>query len=347
MLRLLILAAAVQMILGSIPQISDNPSRDWVEGFSIILAVVVVVSVGSITNWSKEKAFKELNKRSQEDLEVSLIRNGKAKQFHPDNILVGEIFSFSGGKTIPVDGLILSATDVEMDESPLTGESQRMKKEVFEEVLKEAEILISKNASFEKISSYLVFSGTKCVKGQGCMLVLRVGKNSEIGKIEGRISGENSKNTLEAKLDSLAGDIGKVGIVAALITFVALIIRFGVSFGTEKASYDKFVQQMANKNITSINPNITYNFTLDDNSTIVTNAPEDPTLLVGKKILNIVLLCIAIIVVAIPEGLPLAVTLSLAFAIGKMQKQNNLVRSMTSCELWAPRILCAPIKQEL
>ena len=67
MIRLIILAAIVQIILGTIPQISEDSSKEWVRGFSIIVAVAILVSEGSITNWSKEKAFKELNKKSKDN----------------------------------------------------------------------------------------------------------------------------------------------------------------------------------------------------------------------------------------------------------------------------------------
>jgi Ca2+ transporting ATPase len=315
MLILLICSAIVQIVLGSIPAISEDPSKEWVEGFSIIVAVVVVVSVGSITNYSKEKAFKELNKKTQDELEIPLIRNGEIRQYHPDNILVGDILKFQNGKTIPVDGFFLNGHNVEMDESPLTGESNRMRKTIFEEVEKDLEKTLANSGNPEKLNSSLVFSGTKCVNGNGIMLVLRIGKNSEIGKIEGRIAAEDGQNTLEEKLNVLAGDIGKFGMIAAIVTLASLLIRFGVSYSSSVNQFNSYVS----------------------NSTLAPGEvdpykPEDPSLTVGRKILRIILLCIAIIVVAIPEGLPLAVTLSLAFAIAKMQKENNLVRSMTSCE---------------
>lgn len=314
MLILLIISAIVQIILGSIPAISEDPSKEWVEGFSILVAVCVVVSVGSITNYTKEKAFKDLNKKTQDELEIPLIRNGEIRQYHPDNILVGDILMFQNGKTIPVDGLMLSGTNVEMDESPLTGESNRMKKTNFSEVQKDFE-KVQSSGNLESLSSSLIFSGTKCVNGKANMLVLRIGKYSEIGKIEGRIAAEDDSNTLEDKLDKLAGDIGKFGMIAAIVTLTSLLIRFGVSYSSSKDQFNSYKS----------------NTTLAEGE-IDPYQPADPSLTVGHQILRIILLCIAIIVVAIPEGLPLAVTLSLAFAISKMQKENNLVRSMTSCE---------------
>ena len=62
------------------------------------------------------------------------------------------------------------------------------------------------------------------------------------------------------------------------------------------------------------------------------NELTNPSNEVAQIILDIIILCISIIVVAIPEGLPLAVTLSLAFSIKKMMDYNNLVRKMHACE---------------
>ena len=59
MIRILVVAAIVQIVLGA--TLSDDPGKDWVDGLSIIIAVVVVVCVGSITNWQKENKFHELN----------------------------------------------------------------------------------------------------------------------------------------------------------------------------------------------------------------------------------------------------------------------------------------------
>ena len=59
MIRILIIAAIVQIVLGA--TLSDDPEKDWIDGLSIIIAVLVVVCVGSITNWQKENKFHELN----------------------------------------------------------------------------------------------------------------------------------------------------------------------------------------------------------------------------------------------------------------------------------------------
>ena len=323
MLRILIVAALIQIILGAIPGIAEDPSKEWLDGFSIVIAIIIVVCVGSITNWSKEKSFRDLNKKSEDELRVMMLRQGQIVNFHPNDILVGDVIDVNYGKSLKVDGILLSSSGLAFDESPLTGESTRKKKYIFRDFEKNIDSLKNNKLKKEDIGSCLLFSGTKCVSGEGRFLVLRVGKNSEKGKIQDSVlaslESEDSKSPLEEKLDIIAGDIGKFGMIAAIVTFISLIIRFGVQYGASKQKYDEYLLNLTPYNSTSTN-------------TGSIRVVEDPSKTVGHKILRIILLCVAIIVVAIPEGLPLAVTLSLAFAIAQMQKENNLVRFMTSCE---------------
>jgi calcium-translocating P-type ATPase len=323
MIRILIVAAIVQIILGVIPGVAEDPKTEWVEGFSIIVAIFVVVSVGSITNYTKEKSFRALNKKTEDDLVVSLIRDGSSQPLllHPDDVVVGDVINVKYGDMMKVDGIVLTANEMEFDESPLTGESVKKNKITYEEFIRQYECeYLTKKIKSDKIGSCLIYSGSRCCKGNGTMLVLRVGKNSEKGRIAAIVvasqESEDSKSPLEEKLDTMATDVGKFGLIAAIITFVALIIRFGVSFHFSKIEYEEYlIKKLAATQKGEIIPEV-----------------MDPAVTVGNKILKIILLCIAIIVVAIPEGLPLAVTLSLAFAIKKMQDENNLVRFMTSCE---------------
>jgi len=330
MIRILIVAAIVQIILGVIPGVAEDPSKEWVEGFSIIIAIFVVVSVGSITNWSKERSFRELNKKTDSDLQVTLIRDKDTLTKHPDDILVGDVIKLKYGDMMKVDGIILEASELEFDESPLTGESVKKAKITYQQFVEQFEKdFINKKIKGDKLGSCLIYSGSRCCKGDGKMLCLRVGKNSEKGKIQQIVTSsqesEDSKSPLEEKLDTMAGDIGKFGLMAAVVTFVALIIRFGVSYHFSKIEYDKYIERQIQFNNSTTNDS--------NNSTeIIMQEIANPSSTVGNKILKIILLCVAIIVVAIPEGLPLAVTLSLAFAIAKMQAENNLVRFMTSCE---------------
>ena len=141
---------------------------------------------------------------------------------------------------------------------------------------------------------------------------------------------ENSKTPLEEKLEDIAGMIGYFGLGAGIVTLVALFIRFGVSFSDQMSDYkqDSKVESV----MTYFLFNFPHKLIEDKVRGNVDNDLTDPKSMVAKNILDIIILCISIIVVAIPEGLPLAVTLSLAFSIKKLMDYNNLVRKMHACE---------------
>lgn len=137
-------------------------------------------------------------------------------------------------------------------------------------------------------------SGTKVLSGEGKMIVLVVGKFSCIGKIRALLEKDEPEPTpLQSKLQKLAGDIGKFGLYSAIVIIIVLLIRFAILKGVSRE----------------------WNTGKDIN-----------------KLLSFLIIGITVIVVAIPEGLPLSVTLSLAFSVKKMLKDQNLVRKMEACE---------------
>ena len=91
MVRILIVAAIFSIVLGC--TFSDDPSKDWIDGVSIVIAVLVVVLVGSITDYQKEKKFHELNEVQAEGTKYKLIRNGQPEDHISDDILVGDLIS--------------------------------------------------------------------------------------------------------------------------------------------------------------------------------------------------------------------------------------------------------------
>ena len=89
MVRILILAAVVSIVLGC--TFSEDPSKDWVDGVSIVVAVLIVVLVGSITDYQKEQKFHELNEVQNEGTKYKLIRNGQPQDHISDDLLVGDL----------------------------------------------------------------------------------------------------------------------------------------------------------------------------------------------------------------------------------------------------------------
>ena len=314
MVRILIVCAVVQIVLGC--TLSEDPSKDWVDGVSIIVAILVVVLVGSITNYQKETKFHELNEVQNEGTKYTIIRNGKPSEHVSDDLLVGDLIAVNYGDIMAADCLLVEGNGIKMDESALTGESDAMKKEPYHRCM---EILEQSKGKDSKVPSPLILSGTNCIEAQKG-LIRRTVDNAQ----------ENSKTPLEEKLEVIAGMIGYFGLGAGIVTLVALFIRFGISFSSQLKEYNK------DSKVESIMTYFLFNFPTKINEDSVkgntNNHLTDPKTMVAKNILDIIILCISIIVVAIPEGLPLAVTLSLAFSIKKLMDYNNLVRKMHACE---------------
>ena len=326
MVRILIVCAVVQIVLGC--TLSDDPSKDWIDGVSIIVAILVVVLVGSITNYQKETKFHELNEVQNEGTKYTIIRNGVPGEYISDDLLVGDLIGVNYGDIMAADCLLVEGNGIKMDESALTGESDAMKKEPYQRC---KEILNSSKGK-EKVPSPLILSGTNCIEGSGKAIVLAVGDHSQKGIIRRTVDNaqENSKTPLEEKLEDIAGMIGYFGLGAGIVTLVALFIRFGISFSKQMKEYDK------DSKVESVMTYFVFNFPEkredDKIKPHINTSLTDPKTMIAKNILDIIILCISIIVVAIPEGLPLAVTLSLAFSIKKLMDYNNLVRKMHACE---------------
>ena len=324
MVRILIVAAVVSIVLGC--TFSEDPSKDWIDGVSIVIAVLVVVLVGSITDYQKEKKFHELNEVQAEGTKYKLIRNGQPEDHISDDLLVGDLIMINYGDIMAADVLLIDGNGIKMDESALTGESDAMKKERYEKC---KEMLDSGET---KLPSPLILSGTNCIEGSGKGIVIAVGEHSQKGIIRRTVDNaqESSQTPLEVKLERIAELIGYFGLGAGIVTLVALMIRFAISFTDEVKDYNK--TSKIETIITGLLFNMPYKRIEEGIANNTDSNLIDPRLNVAKKILDIIILCISIVVVAIPEGLPLAVTLSLAFSIKKMMDYNNLVRKMHACE---------------
>ena len=324
MIRILIAAAILQIILGA--TLSEDRSKDWIDGFSIIIAVLVVTLVGSVTNYQKETKFHELNAIQNEGTMYKVIRKGNPIDIKSDDLLVGDLINIQVGDILPADLILVEGNGIQIDESALTGESNPLKKETYEKC---QEIIDSKTTN--KIPSPLMLSGTNCVEGAGYAVVLAVGNHSQKGIIKRTIDNaqENNRTPLEMKLDDIAGAIGWFGIAAGVVTLVALVIRFSVHYVNNMKEYQKETGKKEFFSNCLQNFGHYAKFMLHEASNIELTNPKNE---ISENVLNIIMLCVSIIVVAIPEGLPLAVTLSLAFSIKKLMDQNNLVRKMHACE---------------
>jgi magnesium-transporting ATPase (P-type) len=203
----------------------EDPARDWIDGFAIIMAVIVVVMVGSVNNYIKEKEFRELKRSLDSNRNVILIRNKELLNLPEADILVGDLMKIEEGMTIPADCVLIEGVNVSVDESAMTGEIDLIEKATLDECVQMKNEFLDINpnynynipdSSHHKIKSPIISSGTQISSGAGLVMVIAVGSNSENGKIMATI--EANKNSeegtpLEQKLASIATFIGKVIII--------------------------------------------------------------------------------------------------------------------------------------
>ena len=327
-LQILCLCAVIEISIGLSP-FTENPGYDAFDGIGIVFAIMVIVITTAVTNYNKEKKFKQLSDENFKKFQVVCTREGRNLNLSDEELLVGDKCKVDMGMIIPADGIVINSTNLKLDEASLTGESNLMRKESIETCLK------MKNDS-GKYPSPMVFSGTTVKEGEGWMLVLATGPNSAAGKIREHVmqnkeDEESNQTPLEIKLADIAEDIGKFGLWSAIITLVALLIKLFYSKYIQMYHKNELLEAFIEKHF----HNGTYDKTAADkikNQTYYLIDNYSVWSGIWKDIFQSIILCITIIVVAIPEGLPLAVTLSLSFSVKKMMDDNNLVRHMPACE---------------
>ncbi|XP_044904950.1 plasma membrane calcium-transporting ATPase 4 isoform X6 [Felis catus] len=318
----------------SSPEDEGEAEAGWIEGAAILFSVIIVVLVTAFNDWSKEKQFRGLQNRIEKEQKFSVIRNGHIIQLPVAEIVVGDIAQIKYGDLLPADGILIQGNDLKIDESSLTGESDHVKKSVERDPM--------------------LLSGTHVMEGSGRMVVTAVGINSQTGiiftllgasegeeeekKKKGKKQGvpENrnkaktqdgvaleiqplnsqegtdneekekkaaklprkEKSVLQGKLTRLAVQIGKAGLIMSAITVLILILYFVID-----------------------------NFVIHRRAWL----PECTPIYI-QYFVKFFIIGITVLVVAVPEGLPLAVTISLAYSVKKMMKDNNLVRHLDACE---------------
>lgn len=308
-LIILMIMGAISLALG-LGLEPEHRSYSWIEGFAIVFAVFLVVTVTSVNDFQKSKKFAELQSSYTTGQNVTILRSGVLVSMHPSKILVGDIIEIADGNIIPVDGILIEASNVEVDESPMTGENDKVIKASFKdalamrnEYLDTHKIIANDGNSHHAVPSPICISGTTLAEGRGRMVVLCIGQNSVEGRVSDLSEQDQPATPLQLKLDQVADFISKLGLICAGIAVFVLFLRFFIELGTGVQEWDN--SQYSN-------------------------------------MLSFLITGITVLVVAIPEGLPLAVTISLAYSVNKMQKENNLVKRFHACEtMGSANMICS------
>jgi Ca2+-transporting ATPase len=287
------------------------------EGLAVIVAVILATGVAFLSEFRSDREFEKLN-AAKDAIRVKVQRNGQVSSIPLEDVVVGDLVILGTGDEIPADGRVLHASELLLDQSLMTGESEPVPK---------APTHI-KDTTLGPEQPACVFRGTQVVDGVGQMVVTNVGDDTMIGQIARNLSHQHEDKTgtgtrvqqkltmskastpLQEKLAVLAGRISTVGYVAAIAIFVALFAR-GLLVGDLR----------------------------------IPSAGEEANkvwLANVRFVLGYFVYMVIVIVVAVPEGLPMSVTVSLAIAWRKMSKANSLVRQLVACEtIGSATVICS------
>lgn len=187
-----------------------------IESSIVIFAVLILNAVlGTYQHFKAEKSLDSL--KSLSNPVVSVIRDGKSVFIPSKDVVVGDIVNIKVGNYIPADGRIITCNDFEINESALTGESMPVEKT--SQIINNKNILINDQKN-------MVFSGTFCDKGNGQIVICRVGMNSELGKIADLMTKTKNKRTpLQIGLDNFSTSLAVIIIIICLLVFVLNIYR--------------------------------------------------------------------------------------------------------------------------
>ena len=310
------------------------------EPVGIFVAILLATGLAFYFELQADKEFTVLN-QVNDDEPVEVIRDGNITQVPRRDVVVGDIVVLNTGCEAAADGELLEAVQLSMDESTLTGEPACAKS--------------TDEAHFDPNATYPtnhVMKGTKVMEGHGLMRVLAVGDHTEQGKVfEAAQIDDSVKTPLNEQLTGLADLVSKFSYVFAAFIIVGRLI---VWFHWEPLSYTLalpsvvffwlVIRKFARWSWKAIMPSIMIYFVVLMGLTLYlqhTLLPATGSAELIAYTLKTLMIAVTLIVVSVPEGLPMAVTLSLAYSMRRMLKTNNLVRKMHACEtMGATTVIC-------
>lgn len=310
------------------------------EPVGIMLAVMLSTGLAFYFELKADKEFSVLNQVNDDEL-VEVIRNGNTTQVAKRDIVVGDIVVLSTGDEVPADGELLEATALHLDESTLTGEP------VCAKTVNEKDF--DREATFP---SNHVMRGTKVMEGHGVFKVFAVGDKTENGKVfEAAQIDDSIKTPLNEQLDGLSDLITNLSygfaafiIVGKLFVFFnftwiswLLLIPTALFFWLVIKKFEYWSKTACIATIVAFFASLIGGVLWLHNLVM----PGQELSHLFSYTLETLMVAVTVIVVAVPEGLPMAVTLSLAYSMRRMLKTNNLVRKMHACEtMGATTVIC-------
>ena len=312
----LMLLAAVGLF--ALSALGGHPSY---EGLAVMVAVMLATGVSFASEYQSDREFEALNTK-RDAIRVKVTRDGQFRTINLEEVVVGDLVHLETGDEVPADGRLVTAVELALDQSLLTGESEPVRKTICR----------SDETAHGPDHAGCAFRGTQVAHGTANLRVAAVGDSTMVGQIARSLS-----NVGETETSNLPEAEEKQSEVAK-----ADRIRDKLALSRRETPL-----QLKLKGLADLISTAGYVAAVAIFLVVMGRAWADGELSGGLlpflgALLSALVYAVIIVVVAVPEGLPMSVTVSLALAMRKMTRANSLVRQMVACEtIGSATVICS------
>ena len=271
---------------------------DWYESAGIAIAILLATFVATLSEHGSESAFAKLQEDASK-IKCRVRRDNQTINLPIGEIVVGDVVLLQSGEKIPADGVVVGG-EFSVDQSSLNGESKEARKNpANKSYTKYFEKNLQKNTA-DFLSEDKVFRGSTVSSGEGVIKVIAVGDKTVYGALAWEVQGDTIESPLKGKLRHLAKVISRFGYAAAALAAFAKIF------------YNIVIQN-------------------DFDPVQISEYLSNTSVLIGDLIAAF-MLGLTVVVMAVPEGLPMMITVVLSSNMKRMLKDNVLVRKLVGIE---------------
>lgn len=265
------------------------------ELIGIAISVLLVTGISAKTEIASDNEYRKLKDSTKKDV-CKVYRDGKIIEIEIDDLVVGDMVILQSGDKIPADGYLYQG-ELRVDNSALNGEAEECKKCAVENAKAYKEIAMTADVTGDTfVDSHSLFRGAVVFNGEGVMEVTKVGMKTMMGAMAADMADDEVESPLKVKLTKLAEQISMFGYIGSVVIALALLAHKVIVAGG------------------------------------FTDYFSSGAVFVFKDVLEAVMLAVVIVVMAVPEGLPLMIAIVLMRNTSKMLQNNVLVRKPIGIE---------------
>ena len=265
------------------------------EIIGIVISVLLVTGISAKTEIASDNEYRKLKDSTKKEV-CKVHRDGKVVEVEINELVVGDLVILQSGDKIPADGYLYQG-ELRVDNSALNGEAEECRKVAVSDFKAYKELAMTADVTGDTfVDAHSLFRGAVVFNGEGIMEITKVGMKTMMGAMAEDMADDEVESPLKVKLAKLASQISMFGYIGSVVIALTLLAHKVVIAGG-------FADYFANGGV-----------------------------MVFKDVLEAIMLAVVIVVMAVPEGLPLMIAIVLMRNTAKMLQNNVLVRKPIGIE---------------